>query len=191
MLRIVGPAIRFSPLVFGALYGAWNGAGTAVGIVAVVATVAVLIGVALLRTASVGSFTWRNLVGSWLLPWGHVFGARTLPGIALGAWFATIVLACIGAYGWSEPWLLAAWLVDAIALRMLMRSYVLVRGDRLQRRLVQRVMAIVVGLALAGLVASLVGRPMVGAVVAGGAVGGLGLVYGLFVLMFVVLRPRF
>jgi len=191
MLRIVGTAIRLSPLVFAALYGARHGEGRAVLIVAVAAVVAAFVGTMLLRTSQVGQFTWRNVLGSWLLPWGHVFGATTLPGLAAGAVVVAIVLACIGAYGWSEPWLLAAWVLDAIALERLLRSAAICRGDRVQRRVIGRVMAIVLALAAAGLVCKLLGHPMLGAAIAGGPLAVIGVFFGVYTAMFVVLRPRF
>lgn len=185
----IGLLFRFLPLVAAGLLAGRFGIGLALAVVIGTGLVSVTIGAWLLRGAPVGSIGWRNLVASWLMPWGHVLGGPRLLDLASSAFVGWVLLALAGAIGWSEPWLLAAWVFDGIALAWLTSLARRCRGDRLQRRVVGRLIGIVVVLAFAGLAAHLLGHPRVGALVAGGPVALVGVVFGLWAGLFSVLRP--
>jgi hypothetical protein len=189
MLRVVGVASRFLPLVLGCWLGTRFPVLQALGIAAAAAAGSVALGALLLHGSPLGQVTWRNVLAMWLLPWGFLTGAGRLAGIAATAFGAWLGLAAIGVLGWSQPWLLAAWLLDAVALRFLLAS-AWRTGDRVQRRVVVRLAGLVLALAAAGLAAALLGHPLVGAAIAGGPLALVGVPYGLFVLAAVVLRPR-
>lgn len=190
MLRLLGTAFRLAPLLLGAWFGAHHGEGVAVAIVAAIAAAGIALGAALLHTATPGRITWRIVLASWLMPWGRMFGGTSLAGIATAAFVVAIVQACVGAFVRSEPWLLAAWFVDGIALRWLAFSASSCRGDRLLRRVIGRVMAMLVAVALLGFAARLAGFPLLGAAIAGGPPLAIGAAYGLFVSFWVVAGSR-
>jgi hypothetical protein len=187
----VGMLFRFLPLVAAGLLATRLGIGEAVAILAGIGLVSVAAGAWILRLAPIGAINWRNRVASWLMPWGHVLGGPTLLAVAGSSFVAWILLALAGAIGWSEPWLLAAWMLDGIALRWLVASAWRTRGDRVQRRVVGRLVALVVALAVACLVCHLFAHPLLGAWIAGGPIAVVGIVFGLWTGLFLVIRPRF
>lgn len=182
---------RFLPLVAGCVLGARLPAGLAFAIILAAGLTMAALGALLLRTAPLGAITWRNVVASWLLPWCHVAGGGGLPRLVIASLAVWSGLALAGVLGWSHPWLLAAWLLDGVALRYLAAPSWQRSSDRVHRRMGARITVVILGLAGAGLVAMLLGRPMLGAAIAGGPLAALGIVYGLFVGLFLVLKPRF
>lgn len=185
----LGILFRFLPLIAAGLLASQLGVGQAIAIVLGAGLASVGMGAWLLQRSPVGAIGWRNVLASWLLPWGHVLGGPTLLNIASSSFAAWVLLALAGAFGWSEPWLLAAWVIDGIALAWLTSSAWRQRGDRLQRRVVTRVIAVVSILALAGFVLLWLGHPLLGAVVAGGPIAIVGALYGAYVVLFMVMRP--
>lgn len=185
----IGLLFRFLPLVVAGLLASQLGIGLVLAIMAGTAIVSVTVGALLLRGAPLGAVDWRNRAASWLMPWGHVLGGPTLFAIACSSFVAWVLLALAGAIGWSEPWLLAAWVLDGSVVRWLASSAWRNRGDRIQRRVVGRLIALLVALALAGLLCQLLGHPILGAVVAGGPVALVGVLCGLWFGMFMVARP--
>jgi hypothetical protein len=181
---------RFLPLVAGCVFGARLPAGVAFAIILAVGGVMAALGAMVLRTAPLGAITWRNVVASWLLPWCHVAGGGGLVRLVIASLAVWAALALAGVLGWQHPWLLAAWLLDGIALRYLAGPSWQRGSDRLHRRMGARITLVILGLAGAGLVAMLLGQPLLGAAIAGGPPAAIGIVYGLFVGMFVVLKPR-
>ena len=187
----VGLLFRLVPLVAGAWLGASRGIGPATAIVAGAGAVATLLGVALLHTSPPGTLSWRNIVAGWLMPWGFAAGSDTLAGIALTAFTGWAVLGAAGAFGWATPWLLAAWLLDAFVLAWITGPMWRRSHGRVQKRFAVNLIAIVVLLAAGGFVAALLGAPLVGAAIAGGPLAVVGVAYGIFVGVFVVVKPRF
>ena len=187
----LGILFRLVPPVAGAWLSAVTGTGPAIATIAAIGAVATAVGTILLRTSPLGRVTWRNIAAGWLMPWGFASGSTTLGGIAITSIVAWVLLGSAGAFAWSTPWLLAAWLLDAVALGYLTGPLWRRSHGRVQRRLATNLIAAVALLALAGLVASVCGQPMLGAVIAGGPLAAIGLAYGVFVGMFVILKPRF
>lgn len=185
----VGMVFRLLPLVAAGLLASRLGTGAALAILAASGLASVSIGAWLLRQAPVGSVTWRNRLAAWLMPWGHVLGGPTLFAIACSSFVAWSLLSLAGAIGWSEPWLLTAWILDGIVLRMLAPTWWRTRGDRSQVHTAGRLLALVAVLALGGLGCHLLGHPLLGAAIAGGPVAVAGTLFGLWVGIVYCIRP--
>lgn len=71
------------------------GTWTTLAIMSGIAAAACMLGVALLKTSTVGQVTWKNRVAGILLPWGYQLGGGQLPGIALVVWLSWLLIAGI------------------------------------------------------------------------------------------------
>lgn len=180
---------RVLPMVVGMLLAPVHGVGPAVAWISAGAAVAALLGAWLLRTSVVGAIGWRNVLASWLLPWGSALGGGSLPAITATSWLVCSLMGVIGAVGQPTPWLMLGLLLDAIALvwlaRVIWRRY----PGRVERRVVRSLAVGVLLLAAGGFAANAFGHPVAAAWIAGGPLAILGGVYGLYVAAWIVFGP--
>lgn len=164
-----------------ARYGVWVALGFAIAAAALVS----LVGAALLRTSVIGQVTWRNVAAGWLLAWGFVFGGGSLPRIATHSAACLVLMGAIGALSSPEVPLAIAWALDAVVLLTLVRAFRAQSGSASARRQLLRPLLLLLGLAVAGGVLLLDGRPQAAAWVAGGPLIFVGVVYGAWVLVMI------
>lgn len=157
----------------------------AVALVVAVAALASLVGAALLRTSAIGQVSWRNVAAGWLLGWGFVFGGGSLPKIATHSGACLTLMGAIGALASPHVPLAAAWALDAAVLLSLARPFRAQSGSPSARRRLLKPLLIVLGLAVAGGVLLLGGRPQAAALVAGGPLVVIGAVYGAWLLVMI------
>ncbi len=174
--------------------GAWlalaDGAGRSVALLGSLGLLAAGLGALLLRGSTTYALTWRNRAAAWLMPWAHALGGGSLGALVVTSWLVWTSLAVVGAASVVSPWLAGAWLLDGAAAAWLVKLRIRHCHGRAQRRAVHSLLALLAGLAGAGLVAFLLGLPHLGAAIAGGPLAVLAIGYGLWVLLFVLARPR-
>ncbi len=187
---LLGLVYRYAPLAAGAWLAGSHGVLPAIAMVAAFYALASAPAAWLLHGAPLGRVSWRNRAAVPLAPWLHVLGGGSLPGLLSASWCCVTLLAAAGALGRDCPWLLAAWLLDGWAGAYLMRVRVRSCHHRAQRRAVDAVLGGLVTLAMAGLVAALLGAPRVGAVLAAGPLLLVGGLYGLWLGSVLLARPR-
>ncbi|MBL8738657.1 MAG: hypothetical protein JNL12_19670 [Planctomycetes bacterium] len=168
-------------------------------------------GALLLRSAQVGTVTWRNRVAGFLLPWGYVLGRGKLPGIVLACtaiWsaLAAAVLLSLAepapvaptvpapaapvANASSVPWLLLAWIVTGVCLCYLLGLLTKHFEPRSQAtRTVLKLVLVLVLMIAGSVVLHLTGNSGLALLVAGGPPLLIGGGYGLF-LVFILLMGR-
>jgi len=172
-------------VALGAAGAARAGVPAALAVVAGVAAAVSVLGALLLRTSALGEVTWRNVVAGWLLGWGFTFGGGSLPKITLHSAACLALMGIIGAVTGPARLLAAAWTLDAVALLMLFRAYGAQTGNSSARRQLLKPIVAVLGLAVAGGVLALDGRPETAALVAGGPLVAVGVLYGAWLLVLV------
>lgn len=163
------------------------------------------LGALLLRSTALGTITWRNHVGGWLLPWGYTLGRGQLPGItAVCATIWTLLATCsilaratsvapvatqpgtaatIAATA-SMPWLLVfAWVVDGTALLYLLKTVLTAFGPGTRASLsLWRLVSVLTGLLVGSVVLHLLGHSSLATLVAGGPPLLVGGFYGLWIV---------
>lgn len=189
-LRIVPhAAFRFLGPSLGALFlaRAW-GPGFALAAMSALGLVMALLGGLLLQHVHTNGITWRNRLAGWLLPWGYVAGAGSVTRLAVGSWAVWTALAAMGALA-TSPWLALGWFFDGAVAVWLVRARRQHGYGRVQRRVTNRLLGIVLGCAAGGLLASALGYPIVGAIVAGAPIVVVGGGYALWIGFMTVIRP--
>ena len=161
--------------------------GFATALLGVVAASCVLagLGALVLSRAKVGEVTWRNRLAGWLLPYGALFGAYTLGGLALTSGGMLATLAAIGVAARGDSLLGAAWGLDVLAFVSLATAALQHGPGSSGRRSLLVPLTVLLGLAAASVVCAAAGRPSLAAAVAAGPLLALGALYGVFVLLIV------
>jgi len=157
--------------------------GLAAGALAAAASAG--LGVALLARSAVGEVTWRNRLAGWLLPFGGLFGATTLGGLALTAGGLLAGFAASGAAARGDGYLAAAWALDFVVVANLAAIALRHSPGSSSRRSVLVQTAAVGALGLGSVAFAAAGRPALAAAVAAGPILALAALYGLFVLLMV------
>lgn len=208
-MRVLFLSLRLSiPVATGYLLGTWLGAAMAMGVAALLAVLLSGVGAWLLQRSKVGEVTWRNRIAAWLLPYGYKLARGRLPGIAAvsavvfaaiaGAVILAMALAATGQVpvaagvaGGTAPttgmsWLLVvAWLVDGGALLHLLSTLSQLPAGSSPARTLWKLVTVVVLLLVGSVVLLLAGHADAALWVAGGPPLGIGVCYGLFVLLLV------
>lgn len=172
---------------------AWLGAAKApwwsLGTMAILVGALAAVGVLLLHSAPLQTITWRNRLACWCLPWGHRFGGGSLLAIAMSSITITMLLGIASTFA-TSPWLLAAWIVDGALATWVLRIRIRLCHDRAQRRAVDALLLLLALLAGLGLVAGMLDYPNVGAAIAVAPPAALALLYGGWLAVVLLLRPK-
>lgn len=176
-------------VALGAAGAARAGVPVALAVVVSVAALVSLVGALLLRTSALGEVTWRNAAAGWLLPWGFILGGGSLTKIAVHSAACLSLMGAIGAFAGSARLLAAAWALDAVALLLLFRAFRAQSGNPSARRRLLRPMLVVLALVGAGGVLHFDGRTQAAALVAGGPLVVVGVLYGAW-LVFMITAGR-
>lgn len=168
------------------------------------------LGALLLRSTALGTITWRNHVGGWLLPWGYTLGRGKLPGItAACATIWTLLATCsilarassaapaatlpttaaAAPTATTMPWLLVlAWVVDGAALLYLLQTLLTKfgPGSRAGASL-WRFVAAITALLVGSVLLHVFGHTGLATLVAGGPPLLVGGFYGLWILAMLTL----
>lgn len=168
------------------------------------------LGALLLRSTGLGTITWRNHLGGWLLPWGYTLGRGQLRGItAVSATIWTLLAtstivaratsaapvttlpgtAAATAATTTMPWLLViAWVVDGAALLYLLKTVLTAFGPGTRASLsLWRFIAAIIALLVGSLMLHLFGHTGLATLVAGGPPLLVGGFYGLWILAMLTL----
>ena len=169
------------------------------------------LGALLLRSSAVGTITWRNYVGGWLLPWGYALGRGQLPGItaACASIWTLLATSSIVARATSAapiatlpataatatpaeptmPWLLVvAWVVVGAALLYLLQTVLTKFGPGSRERAsLWRFITALTALLAGSVLLHLFGHTSLATLVAGGPPLLVGGFYGLWILVILTL----
>lgn len=181
---------RSTPFVASLLLARQLGPIRAVAIVCACYAVGGLLGAMLLRSAPLGRVTWRNSLAAALLPWGSLFGGGSLTKLVTTSSICVALLAVAGSLGVLGSWLAGAWVLAGIAIAYLLKPRLAFGQPFTRSGPLIPLIAVVLVLALCGLIVALLGYPGIGALVSGGPLAAVAAVYGAFVGIVVLFPPK-
>jgi hypothetical protein len=152
------------------------------------------LGAVVLKSAPIGTVTWRNRFAGYLLPWGYKLGRGKLVPITAVAWAIWVLIGAgtillVSASAAAHPWLAVlvsiAWVIEGgLMVRQLGLS--LNFNSPAGSMTVLQSALLLAGLMGAGMVLWVMGRPGWALVVSGGPLALIGGGYGLFIVVMLI-----